>query len=53
MGADPQTDTPSWGCQGGLFVFDGADVLYAHKDEGTADHAPMEDVLAACCKVQA
>ncbi|CAL8460633.1 g163 [Coccomyxa elongata] len=39
--------------QGGLFVFDGAEVLYAHKDEGTADHAPMADVLAACCQKQA
>ncbi|EIE25407.1 hypothetical protein COCSUDRAFT_61626 [Coccomyxa subellipsoidea C-169] len=35
--------------QGGLFIFDGAEVLYAHKDAGTADHAPMADVIAACC----
>lgn len=33
--------------QGGLFVFDGHEVLYSHIDEGTADHAPIEDVLAA------
>ena len=33
--------------QGGTFVFDGDDVLYAHIDQGTADHAPIEDVLAS------
>ena len=35
--------------QGGLFVFDGSEVVYAHKDAGTADHAPMSEVLEACC----
>jgi hypothetical protein len=35
--------------QGGLLVVDGARVLYAWRDEGTADHAPVEEVLAACC----
>jgi len=35
--------------QGGLFVFDGPEIIYAHKDAGTADHAPMDEVLEACC----
>ena len=35
--------------QGGLLVVDGAAVRYAWRDEGTADHAPVGDVLAACC----
>ena len=34
---------------GGLFVFSGAEVLYAWRDEGVGDHAPLDDVLAACC----
>jgi hypothetical protein len=25
--------------------------LYARKDEGTGDHAPLDDVLNICCKV--
>ena len=39
--------------QGGLFIFDGEEIVYAHKDQGTADHAPMEEVLEACCGVAA
>lgn len=35
--------------QGGLFIFRDGEVLYSRKDEGTADHAPMDEVLAACC----
>ena len=34
--------------QGGLLVLNGADVLYAWRDEGTADHAPVSQILAAC-----
>ena len=34
--------------QGGLLVVNGAAVLYAWRDEGTADHAPLAQVLAAC-----
>lgn len=37
--------------QGGMFVFRGKQLLYARKDEGTGDHAPLEDVLNICCKV--
>jgi len=33
--------------QGGLLVLDGEKVLYAWRDAGTADHAPLGDVLAA------
>lgn len=39
--------------QGGMFVFQGRDVLYARKDEGTADHAPMKEVLLSCCGEEA
>lgn len=39
--------------QGGMFVFKGREVLYARKDEGTADHAPLKDVLGACCGEEA
>ncbi|KAK4262435.1 hypothetical protein QN277_027994 [Acacia crassicarpa] len=35
--------------QGGMFVFKGKQLLYARKDEGTGDHAPLEDVLNICC----
>ncbi len=35
--------------QGGLLVLDGPRVLYAWRDEGTADHAPLGEVLRACC----
>lgn len=33
--------------QGGVFVVDGARVLYSWRDGGTGDHAPIEDVLGA------
>jgi hypothetical protein len=39
--------------QGGLLVVDGPRVLYAWRDEGTADHAPVGEVLSACCGVAA
>ena len=36
--------------QGGLFVFDGKkQLVYAHQDQATADHAPMPEVMTACC----
>jgi hypothetical protein len=38
-------------CQGGMFVFRGKELLYARKDEGTGDHAPLDDVFDVCCKV--
>lgn len=34
-----------------MFVFKGKELLYARKDEGTGDHAPLDDILDACCKV--
>ncbi|KAJ3697623.1 hypothetical protein LUZ61_001328 [Rhynchospora tenuis] len=37
--------------QGGMFVFRGKELMYARKDEGTGDHAPLEDVLNICCEV--
>ncbi|GAA0175243.1 hypothetical protein LIER_28461 [Lithospermum erythrorhizon] len=37
--------------QGGVFVFKGNQLLYARKDEGTGDHAPLDDILDICCKV--
>lgn len=37
--------------QGGMFVFKGKQLLYARKDEGTGDHAPLDDILDVCCKV--
>ncbi|KAJ8439731.1 hypothetical protein Cgig2_009555 [Carnegiea gigantea] len=37
--------------QGGMFVFKGEQLLYARKDEGTGDHAPLDDVLNATVKV--
>uniref|UniRef100_A0A0E0KIJ6 Thioredoxin domain-containing protein n=1 Tax=Oryza punctata TaxID=4537 RepID=A0A0E0KIJ6_ORYPU len=36
--------------QGGMFVFRGKELIYARKDEGTGDHAPLDDVLNICCK---
>jgi hypothetical protein len=33
--------------QGGLYVFRGREVLYAHKDQGTGDHAEPDEILAA------
>lgn len=35
--------------QGGLFIFKGTQLLYARKDEGTGDHASLDDVLKICC----
>ncbi|KAJ4815096.1 Prostamide/prostaglandin F synthase [Rhynchospora pubera] len=37
--------------QGGMFVFKGKKLIYARKDEGTGDHAPLDDILDVCCKV--
>eukprot|EP00261_Vitis_vinifera_P017432 XP_010647123.1 PREDICTED: thioredoxin-like protein AAED1, chloroplastic isoform X1 [Vitis vinifera] len=37
--------------QGGMFVFKGKQLVYARKDEGTGDHAPLDDVFDVCCKV--
>ncbi|OVA01177.1 hypothetical protein BVC80_8887g8 [Macleaya cordata] len=37
--------------QGGIFVFKGKQLLYARKDEGTGDHAPLEEILNICCTV--
>ncbi|XP_039036494.1 prostamide/prostaglandin F synthase-like isoform X3 [Hibiscus syriacus] len=39
--------------QGGMFVFKGKQLLYARKDEGTGDHAPLHEVFDICCKVPA
>ncbi|KAL9229854.1 hypothetical protein vseg_005276 [Gypsophila vaccaria] len=39
--------------QGGMFIFKGKHLLYARKDEGTGDHAPLDDVFDVCCKVPA
>ncbi|XP_038902955.1 prostamide/prostaglandin F synthase [Benincasa hispida] len=39
--------------QGGMFVFKGKQLLYARKDEGTGDHAPLEDIYNICCRVPA
>ncbi|KAF7828596.1 thioredoxin-like protein AAED1, chloroplastic [Senna tora] len=36
--------------QGGMFVFKGKQLLYARKDEGTGDHAPLDDIFYVCCK---
>ena len=33
--------------QGGTMVFKGHDMVYLHRDEATADHAPWPDVLQA------
>ncbi|MCL7023722.1 hypothetical protein MKW94_027437 [Papaver nudicaule] len=35
--------------QGGIFVFKGKQLLYARKDEGPGDHAPLEEILNVCC----
>ncbi|CAN6450425.1 unnamed protein product [Victoria cruziana] len=35
--------------QGGMFIFKGKQLIYARKDEGTGDHAPLEDILNLCC----
>lgn len=34
-----------------MFVFKGKQLVYARKDEGTGDHAPLDDVFDVCCKV--
>ncbi|KAL6843617.1 hypothetical protein ACP4OV_026679 [Aristida adscensionis] len=39
--------------QGGMFVFRGKELVYAWRDEGTGDHAPLEDVLSVCSRVTA
>ncbi|XP_006650537.3 prostamide/prostaglandin F synthase-like [Oryza brachyantha] len=39
--------------QGGMLVFRGKQLLYSWKDEGTGDHAPLDDVLNVCCKAPA
>ena len=31
--------------QGGTFVFDGADTIFAHYDESVGDHADIETVI--------
>ncbi|KAL7090155.1 hypothetical protein ACP275_12G023000 [Erythranthe tilingii] len=31
--------------QGGMFVFKGKELLYARKDEGSGDHAPLDDIF--------
>lgn len=36
--------------QGGMLVFKGRQLLYARKDEGTGDHAPLDEILDICCK---
>ncbi|XP_014509878.1 thioredoxin-like protein AAED1, chloroplastic [Vigna radiata var. radiata] len=50
IGATPN-DISSVLQQGGMFVFKGKELLYARKDEGTGDHAPLDDVFEVCCKV--
>ncbi|XP_028797214.1 thioredoxin-like protein AAED1, chloroplastic isoform X1 [Neltuma alba] len=35
---------------GGMLVFEGRQLLYARKDEGTGDHAPLDDIFDVCCK---
>ncbi|XP_020258803.1 thioredoxin-like protein AAED1, chloroplastic [Asparagus officinalis] len=37
--------------QGGMFVFKGKQLLFARKDEGTGDHASLDEILNICCKV--
>lgn len=37
--------------QGGMFVFKGNKLLFARKDEGTGDHAPLDDIFDICCRV--
>ncbi|KAL0431465.1 UNVERIFIED_CONTAM: hypothetical protein Sradi_0772500 [Sesamum radiatum] len=39
--------------QGGMFVFKGKQLLYARKDEGSGDHAPLDDIFNICCEVPA
>ncbi|RZC54742.1 hypothetical protein C5167_013606 [Papaver somniferum] len=35
--------------QGGIFVFKGKQLLYARKDKGISDHAPLDEILNICC----
>ncbi|WOK99207.1 hypothetical protein Cni_G07919 [Canna indica] len=44
-------DTSSVLQQGGMFVFRGKQLLYARKDEGTGDHAPLDEIFDVCSKV--
>ncbi|GAX76934.1 hypothetical protein CEUSTIGMA_g4381.t1 [Chlamydomonas eustigma] len=37
--------------QGGLYVFNEQQVLYAYEDPGVGAHAPNAEILAACCSV--
>uniref|UniRef100_A0A804HRG4 Uncharacterized protein n=1 Tax=Musa acuminata subsp. malaccensis TaxID=214687 RepID=A0A804HRG4_MUSAM len=37
--------------QGGMLVFRGKQLLYARKDEGTGDHAPLDEIFDICCRV--
>ncbi|KAM7263238.1 hypothetical protein ACFE04_000921 [Oxalis oulophora] len=39
--------------QGGMLVFKGKQLVYAWKDEGAGDHAPLDDVFNVCCNVPA
>ncbi|KAK1433164.1 hypothetical protein QVD17_10070 [Tagetes erecta] len=39
--------------QGGMFVFKGKELLYAWKDEGTGDHAPLDDIFNICSNAAA
>ena len=39
--------------QGGTFVFDGADTLFAHYDESTGAHASVEEVVKLATKAAA
>uniref|UniRef100_A0A0C9RPF9 TSA: Wollemia nobilis Ref_Wollemi_Transcript_29402_1284 transcribed RNA sequence n=1 Tax=Wollemia nobilis TaxID=56998 RepID=A0A0C9RPF9_9CONI len=50
VSATPQ-DISSVLQQGGMYVFKGKELLYARKDEGTGDHAPLDEVLNVCCTV--
>lgn len=34
-----------------MFVFKGNKLVYAHKDEGTGDHAPLDNIFDICCRV--
>ncbi|KAI5076709.1 hypothetical protein GOP47_0008774 [Adiantum capillus-veneris] len=35
--------------QASLLIFKGTQLLYSRKDEGTGDHASLDDVLSICC----
>lgn len=34
-----------------MFVFKGNELLFARKEEGTGDHASLNDIFDICCKV--